>query len=137
MRGLKNISSQYKRKGKHITSLVVNLFVNNVNKFVNSTMTVTRCNKNTIISVFERHILLSAFLNTQTGRVFELHYAIVVNELNVSATVRSLILFIVKCVDLLFINIISENIFHWYSWQTIMPPRKNISILKINDTQNR
>ena len=106
MRGLKNISSQYKRKGKHITSLVVNLFVNNVNKFVNSTMTVTRCNKNTIISVFERHILLSAFLNTQTGRVFELHYAIVVNELNVSATVRSLILFIV----ILFINIISKNI---------------------------
>ena len=134
MRGLKNISSQYKSKGKHITSLVVNLFVNNVNKFVNSTMTVTRCNKNTIISVFERHILLSAFLNTQTGRVFELHYAIVVNELNVSATVRSLILL---CVDLLFINIISENIFHWYSWQTIMPPRKNTSILKINDTQNR
>ena len=96
-------------------------------------MTVTRCNKNTIISVFERHILLSAFLNTQTGRVFELHYAIVVNELNVSATVRSLILL---CVDLLFINIISENIFQWYSWQTIMPPRKNTSILKINDTQN-
>ena len=106
MRGLKNISSQYKRKGKHITSLVVNLFVNNVNKFVNSTMTVTRCNKNTIISVFERRIVLSAFLNTPTGRVFELHYAIVVNELNVSATVRSLILFIV----ILFINIISKNI---------------------------
>ena len=133
MRGLKNISSQYKRKGKHITSLVVNLFVNNVNKFVNSTMTVTRCNKNTIISFFERHILLSAFLNTQTGRVFELHYAIVVNELNVSATVRSLILFIV----ILFINIISKNIQYWYSQQTIMPSRKNTSILKINDTQNR
>ena len=67
MRGLKNISSQYKRKGKHITSLVVNLFVNNVNKFVNSTMTVTRCNKNTIISFFERHILLTAFFEHTNG----------------------------------------------------------------------
>ena len=96
MRGLKNISSQYKSKGKHITSLVVNLFVNNVNKFVNSTMTVTRCNKNTIISVFERRILLSAFLKTPTGRVFELNCAIVINELNFSPIVRSLIIFIAK-----------------------------------------
>ena len=67
MRGVKNISSQYKREGKHITSLVVNQFVNNVNKFVNSTMTVTRCNKNTIISFFERHILLSAFFEHTNG----------------------------------------------------------------------
>ena len=96
MRGLKNISSQYKRKGKHITSLVVNLFVNNVNKFVNSTMTLTRCNKNTIISFLQRRIPLSAFLNTRTRRVFELNYAIVINELNVSSIVRSLIIFIAK-----------------------------------------
>ena len=60
----------------------------------------TRCKKITIISFFERRILLSVFLNTQMGRVFELNYAIVVNELNVSAILRSLIIFIVKIKDL-------------------------------------